>query len=330
MALITLESGESFRCADDESVLRAGLRAGIGLSYECHAGGCGTCKIEVVDGQVASTMPDAPGLSDRDRRKGRFLACQCVPLTDCRIKARTDAQHVPPVPPRRLAVRLAGVRDITHDIREFRFRGDRPATFLPGQYALLAVDGGLRAYSMANLPNDDGEWCFHIRRVPGGRVSNALFAAQPGLMAELDGPFGLAHLRSGPRPVVCVAGGSGLAPMLSIARGVAADRARPEREVYFFHGGRDRADLLDAGWLAAATGLGGRLHYRPAASQPVLPADGVRVGLITDLLRGDLADDFDRFDFYCAGPPAMTQAVEDLLLRQAGLDADRLHFDRFF
>lgn len=330
MALVTLESGESFRCEADETVLRAGLRAGIGLSYECHAGGCGTCKIELLEGRAETTMPDAPGLSDRDRRKGRLLACQCVPLTDCRIKARVDAEHVPPVPPRRLAVQLVATRDITHDIREFRFRGERPATFLPGQYALLTIDGLPRAYSLANLANEAGEWCFQIRRVSGGRVSPLLFAAQPGLTALLDGPFGLAYLRPGSRPVVCVAGGSGLAPMLSIARGVAADRALPERAVYFFHGGRDRADVLDAAWMAAATGLGDRLHYLPALSQPAAPAGDIRVGLIADVLRAELGEHLDRFDFYCAGPPVMTQAVEDLLLRHAGLPADRLRFDRFF
>ena len=65
---------ESFHSNGDDSLLRAGLRAGFGLPYECSTGSCGTCKFELLDGEVADLWPDAPGLTERDKRKGRKLA----------------------------------------------------------------------------------------------------------------------------------------------------------------------------------------------------------------------------------------------------------------
>lgn len=332
MTRIVLENGAEFSCQPGDTLLRAGLRAGIGLPYECNAGACGTCKVEVIEGAVHELMPDAAGLSERDRRKNRVLACQCVPTTDCRLKVRTDAVYVPPVPPARRPVRLTAIRDITHDIREFCFQGDDPATFVPGQYALLELGGITRAYSLANRPNPAGEWRFQIRRVPGGSATTRLFAADPaqGLDAVLDGPYGLAYLRPTPRAVVCIAGGSGLAPMLSIAKGYANDECFADRPLYFFHGGREGRDLCDPDWMRSETGLGERLHYVPSVSAATESGPGLRQGFIHQVLETELHGRLTEFDFFCAGPPPMLRAVESLLIEQAQLPPERLHFDRFF
>ncbi|MFG1391487.1 2Fe-2S iron-sulfur cluster-binding protein [Xanthobacter agilis] len=326
MARITLESGASYECDAGDTVLRAGLRAGLGLPYECNAGGCGTCKVEILAGAVEPLWPDAPGLSDRDRRKGRVLACQCRPLADCRLKVREDPACVPPVPPERRRAVLDGVEDITHDIRSFRFRSEGPARFLPGQYVMLALPDGLeRAYSLANLPNAGGVFEVMVRRVPGGRMGERLFGTPPDAVT-IDGPFGLAFLRPGERDVVCLAGGSGLAPMVSIARAVAAEPT--SRRVVFFHGGRTGADVLDVARIDALTGLGPRLTYVPVVSGEAIR--GLAHGLVHDVAAAWLDGSVDGFDYYCAGPPPMTQAVENLLVRNAGLSAERVRFDRFF
>lgn len=326
MARIILDDGTPFDCDDTDTLLRAGLRAGLGLPYECNAGGCGTCKVDVLSGEVETLWPQAPGLSDRDRRKGRLLACQGRPLGDCVVKVRLDPACVPPVPPARRRAALDGVEDVTHDIRSFRFRVEGAANFLPGQYVMLALGDGLeRAYSLANLPNAAGVFEVMVRRVPGGRMTERLFRAAPDEVA-LDGPFGLAHLRPGARDIVCLAGGSGLAPMLSIARAVAAEDS--PRRVVFFHGGRTAADVLDVARLDALTGLGARLTYVPVVSGE--PVRGLAHGLVHEVAAAWLAASIDSFDYYCAGPPPMMQALETMLVRDAGLDAGRVRFDRFF
>ena len=122
MYKIQIEGQGEFRCAADDVLLRGGLRQGLGLPYECNAGGCGTCKIEVLSGEVDNLWAEAPGLSDRDRRKGRFLACQCRPKSDCVIKVRLDEQCTPKILPEQQAVKLKYVQPITHDILEIHLQ----------------------------------------------------------------------------------------------------------------------------------------------------------------------------------------------------------------
>src|SRR3954470_25076448 len=93
--LIGLNGAEGYDCEAGDTLLRAGLRAGLGLPYECNAGSCGTCKVELLEGSIDSLRPDAPGLADLDRAKNRVLACQARPTADCAIKVRLRPENVP-------------------------------------------------------------------------------------------------------------------------------------------------------------------------------------------------------------------------------------------
>ncbi|WP_407304673.1 2Fe-2S iron-sulfur cluster-binding protein [Acinetobacter sp.] len=330
MYKIQIEGQGEFHCAADDVLLRGGLREGLGLPYECNAGGCGTCKIEVLSGEIENLWADAPGLSDRDKRKGRVLACQCRPKSDCVIKVRLDEQCIPKILPKQQAVTLKHVRPITHDILEVHLQADTPAQFIPGQYALLWVNQELlRAYSMSNLPNDEGLWVFQIRRVPDGKLTNLLFDEQQRQDAsiQIDGPYGLAHLQEQPRPIVCVAGGSGLAPMLAIARGVAVNPHLQHQKVWFFHGGREQRDLLTEAQMREWTELGARLNYIPATSSELI--EGIRSGFIHDVIHDVLGQQLLEHEIYCAGPPPMVKSIEQMA-HQAGIPQQQIHFDRFF
>jgi len=327
---------QSFPSDGNDSLLRAGLRAGFGLPYECSTGSCGTCKFELLDGEVADLWPDAPGLTERDKRKGRKLACQNQPLSDCTIKIRIDPAAVPEIAPRRQAVRLVESRALTHDMREFHFTGEAAAQFLPGQYALFKLPGvsGMRAYSMANLANESGDWQFHIKNMPGGAGSEALFGGvvAPGREIELDGPYGLAYLRERPRDIVCIAGGSGLSPMVSIARGVAADAAFSARQLHFFYGGRQPRDICGEDILRALPGFSERMHYYASISEPDTAQQSWTggVGFVHELAAETLAGALADYEFYYAGPPAMAEAVQRMLMIDHKVPFDQLHFDRFF
>lgn len=325
----------SFVCADGDSLLRAGLRAGLALPYECNSGGCGNCKVELVAGDVEVLWSGAPALTERDRARRRILGCQSRPLGPCTIKARLIDAYRPPIRPERFEARLLASVDLTHDIREFRFATDRPRAFLPGQYALLELPRvpGLRAYSMSNVDGGD-EWQFEVRRVPGGKGTAQLFdALRPGDRIAIDGPYGHAWLRTeAPRDLVCVAGGSGLSPMLSIARGVARSAALRERRLHFFHGGRGPRDVCGESLLREMTGLHERLDHYAAISMPEL--DTARewkgeVGFVHDIVARTLGDRLASHEIYFAGPPAMTQAVEAMLVAH-GVPPAQMHVDRFY
>lgn len=330
MYKIEIEGNNAFECGEDDVILRAGLRQGLGLPYECNAGGCGTCKIEILEGEIENLWADAPGLSDRDKRKGRVLACQCRPLSDCKIKVRLDEQCQPKVTPSRQEMRFIKAHAVTHDILEIHLQSEKPADFIPGQYALLLVNDTLqRAYSMANLPNAEGIWVFQIRRVPAGQMTNLLFDVDQRESAKIsiDGPYGLAHLQEQPRPIVCVAGGSGLAPMLAIARGVAVNPHLQNHKVWFFHGGREQRDLLSEDVLREWTDLGERLTYVPATSSEYI--EGIRQGFIHEVIQDILGEQLNEHEIYCAGPPPMVQSIEKMA-HSSGIPLQQVHFDRFF
>lgn len=329
------KDGSRFEQREGDTILRAALRAGVGLSYECNSGGCGGCKFELLEGEVDTLWPDAPGLSDKDRRRGRHLACQCRAKGPVSIKAATGAEYAPKVVPQRQKARLVGTTDITHDLREFRFRGAAVASFLPGQFAMLDLPGlaSSRAYSMSNIANDDGEWHFQVRRVPHGQGTHTLFdRLAVGDEIGLDGPYGVAWLRTeAPRDIVCVAGGSGLAPMVSIARGAAAAGMLKDRRLHFFYGARTPRDVCGEALLAELEGFGERIVYRPVVSLP--GADGEwqgETGYVHDAVARALPGSLAGFEFYFAGPPPMTQALQEMLMVGHRVPFEQIHFDRFF
>ncbi|MCK6424321.1 MAG: 2Fe-2S iron-sulfur cluster binding domain-containing protein [Burkholderiaceae bacterium] len=339
---VQIENGPAFEVtAGEDSLLRGALRAGFDFPYECSVGGCGGCRFDLLDGPMATLWEQAPGLSERDRRRGKRLACQSRPEGDCTIRVRPAGSEPSGLPAaQRLRATLLSRRAVTPDLSEFTFRLPVDGTFRAGQYALLYPPGveGARAYSFSDAPGDPasaGLWRFMIRRVPGGRGSNALFdRVAPGDAIDIDGPYGHAWLRPGaadaPRDVVCIAGGSGLGPMLSVARGVLAESGT--RRVHFFLGLRTQAELGAAAEVASLENSG-RLQLTTVLSNPT---EGTAWSGATGFVHSQveaaltaLGQPFDAYDHYFAGPPPMVEAVQDLLMLRQRVPFGQIHFDRF-
>ena len=339
---ITIAGSEaSFSCHDDDTLLRAGLRAGLGISYDCNVGACGSCKITIVEGEFEVLRPDAPGLSARDVRKGRQLACQCRPKSDCTLNIRLHDALAPPIVPKMLTAELVAKRPITHDMIAFEFATREPAEFLPGQYALISVPGvpSPRPYSMSNLANGEGRWSFAIRRVPDGQATAFLFDELTlGQRIALDGPYGNAYLRPpSDRDIVCIAGGSGLAPMMSIAKGAAMDAAWKGR-THFFYGARTGEDLLPAGLFDDAISAHDRFHLNMAVSEADTGNGTYKAdfeGLVHEMADQFMCDapsgaGWDNSEIYLAGPPPMIDAAVQLIALERKADISRIRYDRFF
>ncbi len=329
---IEMEGGGVFDVsADEDTLLRGALRAGVGFPHDCSVGGCGSCRFDLVSGEMETLWPEAPGLSERDRRRGKRLACQSRPRGDCTIRVRPADEYRPAVPPRRREAVLLRRTPVTADMAEFVFSTLEPADFVAGQYGLFQPPGvpGVRAYSMSNLPNAAGEWRFVVRRVPGGAGSNAMFdALQIGTVVTLDGPYGHAHFRAEiDRDVVLIAGGSGIGPIVSIARGALA--ADPARRITVFEGARTRADLSFRTLLG--DDFSDAITYLPVLSAEPEGSDwaGAR-GFVHAEVDRVLADRFEACEFYFAGPPPMIEALQELLIIQRTVPVSRIHYDRFF
>lgn len=334
-----------FACAAGDTLLRAALRAGVGLGYECNSGSCGSCRYELLEGDMRDRRPDAPGLSARDRRKGRRLACQSEPLSDCRVKVGRSTELATHRPVRQQA-ELRSITPLTHDMCEFVFAAEKHAGFRPGQYAMIMLPDGQveRAYSMSNLGNCYSEWKFVIKRVPEGQATSILFdKLEVGATVTLDGPYGHAYLRDeGNRSIVCAGGGSGLGAMISIVLGAASLPDAGGWTVHLFCGGRAARDIhipetvriagrrlgkleIHIALSGGATGNDESADQEPDSAVSTPPFRGFLHEAVAERLSGLLT----AFTYYAAGPPAMTDALMRALVLDAGLDADRLYFDRF-
>lgn len=336
MPKITLAAGNiAYECQSDDTILRAGLRAGLGFPYECNVGSCGNCRFELLEGDVRHLRADAPAWTERDKQRNRYLGCQSRPLADCRIKVGLRDHYKSAHSPKRVSGRLFATEDHTHDIREFRFRLSEPAPFLPGQYALLKAPGveGARAYSMCNVTSTGEEWHFQIKLAPNGAATTKLFHdVKPGDRIDLDGPYGMAYLREdSPRDILCLAGGSGLSPMISITRAVAETPALAQRSLHFIYGGRAARDICGEPMLKDLPGFGTRIFYHPAISMPEsdLGAWPGKVGFVPDVAKDMFGEKLAEFEIYFAGPPAMAEAVMRLIIEMKAPPA-QVHYDQFY
>ncbi|HWO70088.1 MAG TPA: 2Fe-2S iron-sulfur cluster-binding protein [Actinomycetota bacterium] len=317
-------------CAEGDTVLRAALRAGLGFPYACNTGSCGTCRFQLLEGAVEHLRADPPAWTERDRERNRWLGCQARPLGDVTVKVRLDPEQVPPHRPVVMEATLVEVTPITHDLSGFAFELEGPDDFCPGQYALLHLEGvdGARGYSMANLPGE-GRWWFLIKRVPGGAGTGVLFdRLRPGDRIVIDGPYGNAYLRPDrPGDLLLVAGGSGLAPIVSIARSATNEPSLADREIHLFYGGRQPRDLDIDAVLATIPGFHDRVTYVAAVSDPP-PGWAGPSGFVHAVVRDRLGGRLPGFEAYFAGPPPMVQAMQRMLC-EAGVPMDHLHFDEF-
>lgn len=337
MAKITIPAADiSFEVAEGDTIARAATRAGLGFPYDCNVGECGNCRFELLDGEVTYLRENPPAINDRDVQRKRYLGCQAQPHGDCQIKVPLrdsfKSKHIPA----RTRGTLLEMRDITHDIREFRFALEQPKAFLPGQYGLIAAPGveGARAYSMCNVTTSGEEWHFQIRRVPNGKATTSLFdQVKIGDEIGLDGPFGMAYLREdAPRDILLLAGGSGLSPMVSIARGAAVCPTLQDRKIHFLYGGRTPRDICGEEMLKELPGFGSRIHYTPVISMLDDPSSqgwSGKTGFVHDVAEQMFGAELANMEVYFAGPPLMAQSVMKMLIK-AKLPATQMHFDQFY
>ncbi|MCL9846439.1 FAD-binding oxidoreductase [Ralstonia solanacearum] len=290
----------------------------IPISYSCMAGRCGTCRCRVLSGNVVATGgteingPCAPG--------------QTTLIEDCAIEL-PEVDEIVVHPARIIKSKVVAIEDMTHDIKRIRLALAKPLAFSPGQYATLQfTPRHVRPYSMAVA--DEGQALeFHVRLVPGGRVTSYVASTlKVGDEVRVGGPLGTAYLRrKNADPVICIAGGTGLAPILSILRGMANAGMRNPVHVYF--GVRAPADVYGTHWLDALRERLPNLHAHVVVATSNAEAR-FRSGVVTEAVASDWPD-LAGWRAYLAGAPVMVDAAS-LLLRQRGVPAEHIYADAFY
>ena len=309
-----------------DTVLASLLRAGLAFPFSCQAGNCGTCKCELVSGDIHELEYSEHALSPAERARGIVLACRAQVWDDTVIR-RIDAEELVVHPSRVMRCRVLELEALTHDIRSVRLaiEAGGPFTFSAGQYAQLEFAPGLsRHYSMASTP-EEPELVFHVRHMPGGRTS-AYVATElkVGDRVKVSGPLGIAYLRDAHRgPVLLVAGGSGLAPIQSIL-GTLLERGHDDPVTLYF-GVRSERDLYHEALLKDLAARHANFRYHVVLSEQK-GASGRRYGLVHEAIEVPAPEDTMA---YLAGPPVMVEAATALLASR-GLQQRQIHADAFY
>jgi naphthalene 1,2-dioxygenase ferredoxin reductase component len=294
------------------------------ISYSCMAGRCGTCRCRVLSGQVRNSGPEAG--RPHSGKDDYVLACQTVLTDNCSIEL-PEVDEVVVHAARIVKGTVTAIEEATHDIRRIRVKLAKPIEFSPGQYSTVQFSPDhIRPYSMACLPGD-AEWEFQIRRVPDGRVTAYVFDdLQVGSALRISGPLGTAYLRqkhSG--PMLCVGGGTGLAPVLSIVRGALA--AGMQNPIHLYFGVRSAEDVYDAERLQALAAAHPNVVVHIVVATGAAGA-GQRSGLVTDAIEKDLGK-LAGWRAYLCGAPAMVDAL-NLLVKRLGVESGHVHADAFY
>jgi ferredoxin-NAD(P)+ reductase (naphthalene dioxygenase ferredoxin-specific) len=296
----------------------------IPISYSCTAGRCGTCRCKVLDGNVADAVE--PGRFIDAGGGQHALACTSILTGDCTIEI-PEPDEVVCHPARVLKAAVTELERVTHDIVRLRLRPARPLAFSPGQYATLQfTPAHIRPYSMAGLP-DDEELEFHIRIVKEGLVSGHVDRAlRVGDAVRVTGPLGTSYLRTRhDGPMLCVAGGTGLAPVLSIVRGALESGMRNDIHLYF--GVRGPRDIYCTDELARLATCFSNLRVHVVVAEGNRDAS-LRSGIVTEAVANDWTS-LSGWRAYLCGAPPMVDAAS-LVVRERGIDADHIYADAFY
>jgi benzoate/toluate 1,2-dioxygenase reductase subunit len=326
---LTFEDGATriIDCQAGEKLLDAAYRQKVNLPMDCSDGVCGTCKCRCEQGAYDlgdEYIDDA--LTADEAAEGLVLTCQMIPSSNCVVAVPVPSSACKVAPAEHGAETIA-VELVSDSTILLTLKLDRPDAlgFLPGQYVNLAVPGTgqHRSYSFSSRPGAD-EASFLIRNVPGGLMSEWLAdEAKPGARMSFVGPFGSFFLRAVERPLVMLAGGTGLAPLLSMLE-VLADEGT-DQPVHMIYGVTRPRDLVEIDRIEA---LAARLPTFSWANCVIDPdGDDVLKGYVTDHLADEHLHAGD-CDIYLCGPPPMVEAVRGFL-RDKGVEPANFHYEKF-
>lgn len=318
-------NAQPIRVLAGETILTAALREGVDFPHSCRVGGCASCKCKLVEGRVRELTESSYLLSEEELAQRTILACQSVPLGPVRIEVeQTKALAV-----QQCGATVVAQEALTHDIQRLRLKLDTPLHYKPGQFAQLSVDslpGAQRSYSFATPPDEQGVVEFFVRKVAGGTFTEHVHSQSlVGHKAQVQGPLGQFWLRGSDAPLLFVAGGSGLAPILAMLSDLRAQGSA--RAVTLLFGARSQADLYCMDELRAlAAHWAGPFQLLPVLSDAQGDArwEGAR-GMVTEHLSQVVEPGMHA---YLCGPPAMVDAASAALV-QAGLAKGHIHADRF-
>jgi Na+-transporting NADH:ubiquinone oxidoreductase subunit F len=299
-------------------------------------GTCGVCKVKILSDVGPHLPTEMPLLTPSEIGDKIHLSCQVKVKKDIGISIPGDLFSI-----QQFRTRVESIVDLTHDIKEVYVKIEDPPeiSFKAGQYAQLVIppygkitDTNQRAYSMLSTPQDKNRLGFLIRLVPGGIATTYVHAElKVGNTLDVIAPVGEFMYHHADSVMLCIAGGSGMAPINAIIYDL-VEKGIKDRDVWYFFGAKNKKELFYVDKFRKLEKEWDRFHFVAALSEPAPddPWDG-ETGLITDVLDRFLKNKIDQNrpkSGYLCGSPGMIDACIRVLQKN-GTQDENIFYDKF-
>ncbi len=330
---VTIEpTGDIVEVEEGQTILEASLRQGVWLPFACGHGTCGTCKVQVLDGdaEVGNASPFA--LMDMERDEGKVLACCATPESDLVIEADIDVDpDFLGYPIGDFQATVVSIEELSPTIKGIRLELDGSMPFQAGQYINLKLPGveGARAFSIANKPSEEGMVELHVRHVPDGAGTSYIHdQLQVGDSLELSGPYGQFFVRtSAPEDLIFIAGGSGLSSPESMVLDLLEQG--DTRQITLLQGARNLSELYHRERFEQLDREHENFTYVPALDSPLDEDQWAGfTGYVHEAAIQHFEGQFAGHKAYLCGPPPMIDAAITALMRGRLFERD-IYMERF-
>lgn len=327
--LVTIPQQDlQFECANDQTVLDAALSQGVTLSYGCRNGLCGSCKGQLIKGEIAYPDGKPGGISDEEIANNEALFCKAVPQSDLTIKVAVIEQQTT-IEVKTLPVRVSSIEYLAEDVVKLILQLPAMETFHfhAGQWVYFVLkDGRKRAFSLANAPNDNGQIELQVRHAVGGVFTDFVFnQLAEGDLLRIEGPHGSFWFQNDDKPLLLVAGGTGFAPLKGIFEELSEQPL--QQKVHLFWGSRKKNDLYQENLVQQWQQQFG-IDYTAVLSEAELDDEWTgETGFVHQAVLKAYPDLKD-YAVYMAGPPQMIESCKQGFIA-AGLDPECLYYDSF-
>ena len=314
--------GNSFPSKNGETILESALSSGIVFEYSCKSGQCGTCKTTLLEGEVIE-IQEQLALNKEDVNN-QFLTCCCVAASDILIDA-TDLSAMHGIEVKILPTRINSLELLSEDIMQVKLRVPPSSNFvfLEGQFIdIIGPNSIRRSYSIASISSNK-EIILLIKRVKNGEFSNYWFnKAKSNDLLRIEGPKGTFFLRDRAKPLVFLATGTGIAPIISILDRLDSDPDFNQTEgISLFWGNRVQQDFV---WKSNFKKI--NVDFHPIISRKEDDWKG-EIGHVQDVaLR--ISDNIRKINVYACGASEMINSAKVSFVK-SGLSENDFYSDAF-
>jgi len=325
-------TGDVITVEDGQTILDAALRQGVYIPHACSHGLCGTCKVEILEGEVDYGAASPFALMDIERAEGKCLACTATPMEDCVIEADIDQDDdAKSIPVQDFMGTVVDVKDLTPRIKGIFIELDDEIDFQAGQYIQYYIPGFVepRAFSLSNSSNEKKIIELNIALVPDGEATPWIHKnVKVGARRKVSGPYGRFFVReSANKPMIFFAGGSGLSsPKSMILEQLENGCSLP---ITLFHGARNEEELYYADLFRELEEKYENFTYVPVLSDNDIKNWNGKTGFVNTIANEMYEGNFAGNKAYLCGPPPMIDACITTLMRGRLYEKD-IYTEKFF